>query len=97
MQASLNGGGIIETVRSFHRDAKAEQCNHCLVGTRLRDQGIDMPDPDFSQGFGPGAGGRAGIFGDLDPQSPEFQAAAQECQGIFEGGFGPGGGRGGAE
>jgi hypothetical protein len=65
----------------------------------MRDNGIDMPDPDFSQGFGPGAGGRAGIFGeDVDPESPEFQAAAEECQSIFEGQFGfggPGGGRSG--
>lgn len=65
----------------------------------MRDNGVDMPDPDFSEGFGPGAGGRAGIFGeDFDPGSPEFQAAAEECQSIFEGQFGfrgPGGGPGG--
>lgn len=56
----------------------------------MRDQGIDMPDPDFSQGFGPGAGGRAGILGDLDPEDPKFQAAAEECSGLFEGRFGLG-------
>lgn len=56
----------------------------------MREQGIDMPDPDFSGGFGPGAGGRAGILGDIDPEDPEFQAAAQECQGIFEGRLGLG-------
>ena len=57
----------------------------------MRDEGIDMADPDFSGGFGPGAGGRGGLFGDVDPQDPAFQAAAEECQGVFEGGFGPGG------
>lgn len=56
----------------------------------MRDQGIDMPDPDFSGGFRPGGGG--GLFGDIDPQDPAFQEAAENCQGIFEGGFGPGGG-----
>lgn len=60
----------------------------------MREQGIDMPDPDFSQGFGPGAGGRAGILGDIDPTDPQFVAAAEECQGIFEGRFGPGSGLG---
>ena len=58
----------------------------------MRDQGIDMPDPDFSGGFGPGEGGGRGLFGDIDPQDPAFQEAAEECQGIFEGGFGPRGG-----
>lgn len=58
----------------------------------MRDNGIDMPDPDFSQGFGPGSGGGAGIFGeDVDVDSPEFQAAAEECQTVFEGQFGLGG------
>ena len=60
----------------------------------MREQGIDMPDPDFSQGFGPGAGGRAGILGDIDPTDPAFQAAAGECQELFEGQFGPGSGLG---
>lgn len=59
----------------------------------MRDQGIDLPDPDFGGGFGPGAGGGGGLFGGaIDPQDPAFQEAAEQCQGIFEGGFGPGGG-----
>ena len=53
----------------------------------MRDQGIDMPDPDFSQGFGPGAGGSAGILGDIDPEDPEFLAAAEVCSELFEGRF----------
>lgn len=57
----------------------------------MRERGIDMPDPDFSGGFGPGGGGPFG--GDIDPQDPAFQEAAEQCQGIFEGGLGPGGGR----
>lgn len=57
----------------------------------MRDKGIDMPDPDFSQGFGPGLG--RGLFGDIDPDDPGFQEAAEECSSVFEGSFGlrPGG------
>ena len=47
----------------------------------LRDQGLDVPDPDFS-----GGGGRAGLFGGaIDPQDPEVQAAIEQCQSAFEG------------
>jgi hypothetical protein len=51
----------------------------------MRENGIDMPDPDFSQGFGPGLG--RGLFGDIDPDDPAFQDAAEECSSVFEGSF----------
>ncbi len=62
----------------------------------MRDNGIDMPDPDLSS-FGttsgePGEGG--GPFGGaIDPDDPEFRAALEACEDVFEGGFrfgGPG-------
>ena len=58
----------------------------------MRDEGIDMPDPDFSEG--PLSGG--GPFGDIDRGDPEFQEAAETCSGVFgAGGFRlPGEGRG---
>lgn len=62
----------------------------------MREEGIDMPDPEFSQGF-PGGDGP---FGDLDFEDPEFQEAADTCSQVFgAGGFGiPGGpGRGGGD
>ncbi len=62
----------------------------------MRDNGIDMPDPDFSGT--PGEGGQGnGPFTDLDPDDPRFQEAMEACGDIFEGGFpvGPGAGRGG--
>lgn len=69
----------------------------------LRDEGLDVDDPDFDN-FGPGAGGGgggAGLFGDgFDPQDPAAQGAIEACQGLFAGGgFGPGGNgpRGGEE
>lgn len=72
----------------------------------LRDQGLEVDDPDLSN-FGPAAGGpppgteasesEAGegpevrafsIFGDLDMDDPDVQAAMEVCQGEI--GFGPG-------
>ena len=58
----------------------------------MRDEGIEMGDPDFSQG--PLAGG--GPFGDLDTEDPEFQEAAETCSEVFgAGGFRIPGNRGG--
>lgn len=61
----------------------------------MRDNGYDMPDPDFSS-FGPGAGGdgepgQGGPFGALDRDDPDFIAAQETCEEILAG-FGPGGG-----
>ena len=61
----------------------------------MRDNGYDMPDPDFSS-FGPGAGGdgepgQGGPFGALDREDPDFIAAQEACEEILAG-FGPGGG-----
>jgi hypothetical protein len=56
----------------------------------MRENGVDMPDPDFS-----GSGGmmrfRAGVAG-IDPQSETFRKAQQACQDILEDAFagGPG-------
>ncbi|MFQ5968421.1 MAG: hypothetical protein ACE5MI_12565 [Acidimicrobiia bacterium] len=65
----------------------------------MRENGYDMPDPDFS-GFGPGQGG--GPFGGaIDPNDPAFQTANEICQEIFTDAFGgrlggPGNGRPGS-
>ena len=57
----------------------------------LRDQGLDVDDPDLSDGFpAPGdGGGRGGVFGDgFDPQDPANADAIETCQGIFTEVFG---------
>jgi len=61
----------------------------------MRDNGYDMPDPDFSN-LVPRSGG-GGPFGDdgIDPDDPAFQSALEQCQDVFEGGFRLRGGRGG--
>ncbi len=56
-----------------------------------REQGLDVDDPDFSEG---GFGGR-GILGDLDRNDPEVAAALDACSDILGAfGFGAGGGPG---
>ena len=48
----------------------------------MRENGYDMPDPDFS---GDGHTG-AGPFGDaIDTDDPDFQTAAKSCEGIVGG------------
>ncbi|MEO1065140.1 MAG: hypothetical protein AAFZ07_27305 [Actinomycetota bacterium] len=54
----------------------------------LRDQGLDVDDPDLDA-FGPGAGGdgNATPFGDgFDPNDPANADAIEACQGTFTGG-----------
>jgi hypothetical protein len=51
----------------------------------MRENGYDMPDPDFS-----GEGGLTSAFGDIDTNDPAFQEAAEACEDIFAGGFGGG-------
>ncbi|NNC75493.1 MAG: hypothetical protein HKN93_08290 [Acidimicrobiia bacterium] len=46
----------------------------------MRDQGIDMPDPDFS-----GDGGAIVIGSDSPSDEAEFEAAHRECQSILAG------------
>lgn len=67
----------------------------------MRENGYDMPDPDFSAFGTPGQGagtseGGGGPFGPIDQDDPAFQIAQEACAGTFGGdripGSGPGGG-----
>jgi hypothetical protein len=50
----------------------------------MRENGVDMPDPDFSTDSSGGPGARLGFnTGDYDPSDPTFQAANEACQDIF--------------
>jgi hypothetical protein len=54
----------------------------------LRDNGLDVPDPQFGADGGPqfgGGTGGGGRFGDIDLNSPEFQAAQEACSGLLAG------------
>ena len=64
----------------------------------MREHGVDMPDPDFSN-FGPGSGGEGGgeggIFGGaIDLDDPGVEEALEACEEVFGGSLrlgGPGG------
>ena len=57
----------------------------------LRDNGLDVPDPDFSAGPGNGGGGPFGP--DFDPDDPATIAAIDACEDVFTNlGAGRGGG-----
>jgi len=47
-----------------------------------RENGYDMPDPDFSTPRTPGQGG-GGPFGGLDREDPAFQTALAACSDVF--------------
>ena len=94
------GGAFTEEDRQAFQDAALEMAR-CLRG-----EGLDVPDPDFSdQGPGgppetgdgtdsSGAQGevRRGPFGDLDPSDPKVEAAFDKCQAELGDSFpGPGG------
>lgn len=103
VEGAIDGcADLIENVRlGFTRDLDftALQDQLLVFAECMRENGYDMPDPDFSsfgQG-GPGQGGPpgpgAGPFGEIDPEDPDFQAALEQCEDTLPG-FGPGG-RGG--
>jgi hypothetical protein len=56
----------------------------------MRQNGYDMPDPQFGTGGG-GPGG--GLFRDINRNDPKFKTANAACQSVLAGAF-PGGGRG---
>jgi len=57
----------------------------------MRDEGIDIPDPDFSNLLS----GEGGPFGDsVDRDDPEFLSALESCRDVFGGSFRLGGGGG---
>jgi hypothetical protein len=57
----------------------------------MRDNGVDMPDPDLSAVGVGGGGGR--VFGEIDTSDPGVEAAFELCQSelAFGGPGGPGG------
>jgi hypothetical protein len=61
----------------------------------MRENGYDMPDPDFSGVLGGQGERRGGPFGEgFDPEDPAFTAALGACEDVFGGSFRFGGGPG---
>ena len=95
-QASLEICGPIIEGASFlpgAGDIDAETEDQLLEFAQcLRDNGIDVTDPDLSA-VGAGGGGPAAIFGpNFDPSDPATQDAIGVCQNLFAGGIGSQGG-----
>lgn len=73
-ETSGPGGGRVDEGEMQDAMLEYTQC--------MRDNGIDMPDPQFeegggvSMGFGPESG--------VDPESEEFKAAEEECRAILD-------------
>jgi hypothetical protein len=83
------------------QDLTEIQDNFLKFAVCMRENGYDMPDPDFSNFGQPGQGGGQGrgqLFGgDLDRNDPAFQSAFAACEDIFSDAFripGQGGGQG---
>lgn len=99
VQAAMEAcGDLVEDVRlGFVRDFDFTEIQDQLLeyAACMRDNGFDMPDPDFSTfGQGPGGGpGGGGPLGAIDQSDPDFQAASELCQDFLPG-FGQGGGPG---
>ncbi len=91
---ALNSCGDLLDGASFlpDQDDRTEMEDTFLAAAQcLRDNGLDVPDPDFASG--PGAGG-GGPFGpDFDPDDPATAAAIDACEDVFTSlGAGRGGG-----
>jgi hypothetical protein len=75
-------------VQQFERPDMSEMQDQMLAFAQcMRDHGVDMPDPEFSDdggvtAFGSGEGGEGFA---IDPNDPTFQAAQEACQEIFGG------------
>jgi hypothetical protein len=82
----LPNGGQPTPAQQAHALAQALKFSECM-----RSHGIaDFPDPQSGPGGGIRIAIRAGKGSDLNPQSSQFQAAQQACQGIIGGPLGGG-------
>jgi len=76
-------------VQSFERPDMSEMQDQMLAFAQcMREHGVDMPDPEFSEDGGVTIFGGPGDPG-MDPSDPVFQEANEACNEIFGGG--PGG------
>lgn len=86
-------GDLLEgTAFGFTRGDMTELQDELLdLAQCLRDQGLDVADPDLSAGAGEGAGPGAGPFA-IDFEDPEVQAALEVCEEFLPNLGGPGSG-----
>jgi hypothetical protein len=70
--------GIQDTLNSPEFQDAAVKFAKCM-----REQGVDLPDPDFSQ-LG-GGSGNGGLFGGIDRDDPKVAAAIEACKDVWAG------------
>jgi hypothetical protein len=75
MQDALPNGGRLTAEQRAEFEDRALRFAKCM-----RQHGVDMPDPDFSQG-----GIRMQIRGKINPNDPSFQKAQEACQSLLPG------------
>lgn len=77
-------------VQEFEMPDMSEMQDQMLAFSQcMRDQGIDYPDPVFTEDGGITMSIGPGDEGDIDPSDPGFQEAQEACQEIFGGAGGP--------
>ncbi|GBD85881.1 hypothetical protein BMS3Abin02_02302 [bacterium BMS3Abin02] len=80
-------GPILQRVAIGFRQQDRTQLEDTFVeyAVCMRENGYDMPDPDFSNVGSPGSGNSPprGPFADIDPSDPAFIEANDACQSIF--------------
>jgi hypothetical protein len=81
------------TFQQFSPEQRAEMQDRMVrFAECMRDHGIDMPDPDFSESGGRVRAFQAGPGGGIDPDDPDFKKADEACRDeVFDGQGGPGG------
>ncbi len=67
------------------RDRTSEQDVFLEFAQCMRENGYDMPDPDFANSGPGGGGGGVGPFGELDRDDPDFKSALAPCQDVLAG------------
>jgi hypothetical protein len=94
MEAAMDAcNHFLEDAGAFRGQLDPAQLDKMVeFATCMREQGIDMPDPNADGGITFGKGGDDGPSSNgIDPTSDEFKTAEEACRPIL-GDFGPGGG-----
>jgi hypothetical protein len=83
-QVASLGGSSTGTTATTTTGATSDDPQEVMLSYTkcMRKEGIDLPDPDFSNG--PRGGFRLVLGGDVDPDDPKFQAAQEKCRPILQ-------------
>jgi len=80
------GGSATTTEDGETTEAEEDPEEAMLAFTEcMRDEGIDLPDPTFSEDGEGGSRFQVGPGEGIDPDDPDFQAAQEKCQPLLEG------------